>query len=235
MLTSKAPLCILITLAYHGHMRSFGLSQEESDQMRYWLLIANAKGRYSRGSSETILDQDLAVLNDGGDAGTLTDRLRLQVGRLDIAPEELEGRNQRSALFKTMFLAFRAGGAQDWQSKLKIALSHSGTQHRLQFHHIFPKAILKGSYTARQADDIANLCFIAGKTNRQISDKTPAEYFPDILKTAGENAFTAQCIPTEDALLATESYTAFLRERRNLIAKRLNEFLDPSSYANPRS
>ena len=71
---------ILITLAYHGHMRSFGLSQEESDQMRYWLLIANAKGRYSRGSSETILDQDLAVLNDGGDAGTLTDRLRLQGG-----------------------------------------------------------------------------------------------------------------------------------------------------------
>ena len=92
------------------------------------------------------------------------------MGRLDTATEELEGRNQRSALFKTMFLAFRAAGAKDWQSNLAIALGHRGAQHRLQFHHIFPKAILKGSYTSRQADDIANFAFIGGKTNRQISD-----------------------------------------------------------------
>jgi hypothetical protein len=55
------------------------------------------------------------------------------VGRLDIAPEELEGRNQRSALFKTMFLAFRAAEARDWHSNLAIALGHRGAQHRLQF------------------------------------------------------------------------------------------------------
>ena len=216
---------IIVTLAYYGHKCDYNLSQEESDRLRYWLLVANAKGRYSRGSSETILDQDLAVLNDGGDVRTLIDRLRLQVGRLDIAPEELEGRNQRSALFKTMFLAFRAGGARDWRSNLKIALSHSGTQHRLQFHHIFPKGVLKGSYTSRQADDIANLCFISGKTNRQISDKSPAEYFPEIMSGVDESAFVAQCIPTADNLLATASYTAFLSERRRLIAQRLNEFL----------
>ena len=88
-----------------------------------------------------------------------------------MAPEELEGRNQRSALFKTMFLAFRAAGAKDWRSNLAIAMDHKGTHHRLQFHHVFPKALLKSTYTAREADDIANLAFISGKTNRQISDK----------------------------------------------------------------
>jgi hypothetical protein len=103
----------------------------------------------------------------------MIDRLRQQVGRLDIAPEELEGRNQRSALFKTMFLAFRAAGAKDWRSQVAIALDQSGSHHKLQFHHIFPKAVLKSGYTGREADDIANLCFIAGKTNRQISDKAP--------------------------------------------------------------
>ena len=86
-------------------------------------------------------------------------RLRLQVGRLNIVPEDLEGRNQRSALFKTMFLAFRASGAQDWRSNLAIALDHKGIHHRLQFHHIFPKAVLKETYTSREADDIANLSF----------------------------------------------------------------------------
>lgn len=173
---------MLITLAYHGHKRDYALSSEESERLRHWVLVANAKGRYSRGSSETILDQDLAMLRAGGGAQELIDRLRQQVGRLDIAPDELEGRNQRSALFKTMFLAFRAGGAKDWRSQVTVSLDHSGAQHKLQFHHIFPKAVLKAGYTGREADDIANLCFIAGKTNRQIRDKPPSQYFSPMIE-----------------------------------------------------
>lgn len=216
---------ILISLAYHAHKRDYQLSPEESDRLRYWVLVANAKGRYSRGSSETILDQDLTTIKQGGGAQELIERLRLQVGRLDISPQELEGRNQRSALFKTMFLSFRADGARDWRSNLAIALDHSGTEHRLQFHHIFPKAILKPHFTAREADDIANLCFISGKTNRQISDKSPAEYFPALLQKAGQVVFDAQQIPTGEFLLKAESYKAFLAQRRELVARRLNAFL----------
>lgn len=216
---------MLITIAYYGHKRTYELTPDESATLRYWVLVANAKGRYSRGSSETILDQDIATLRDGGGAQEMIDRLRQQVGRLDIAPDEFEGRTQRSALFKTMFLAFRAAGAKDWKSQLAIALDHSGSEHKLQFHHIFPKAILKGSYSDREADDIANLCFIAGKTNRQISDKSPNKYFPELIAKSGTGPFEAQCIPTETAVLAIDSYKEFLQERRELIVKRLNAFL----------
>ena len=111
---------ILITLSYFGHKRDYELTPDEAMKLRFWVLLANAKGRYSRGSSETILDQDISTLRDGGDVDDLIDRLRLQVGRLDVTPEELQGRNQRSALFKTMFLAFRAAGAKDWRSNLAI-------------------------------------------------------------------------------------------------------------------
>ena len=219
---------IVVTLGYYGHMRNYQISPDEAKGLRRWVLVANAKGRYSRGSSETLLDQDLANLRQGGSADALLDRLRLQVGRLDIAPEELEGRNQRSALFKTMFLAFRAMGAKDWQSNLAIALDHRGVQHRLQFHHIFPKAVLKGSYTAREADDIANLAFIGGKTNRQISDKAPSQYFPVLLEKSGAAVFDAQCIPTTVDLLGVDAYKSFLEARRMEVSKRLNEFLADS-------
>ena len=70
-----------------------------------------------------------------------------------------------------------------------------GAQHLPQFHHIFPKAVLKGSYTSREADDIANLAFISGKTNRQISDKAPKDYFPPLLEKSGADALADQCIP----------------------------------------
>lgn len=216
---------ILITLGYYGAQKDYSLSADESHRLRHWSLIANAKGRYSRGSSETLLDQDLAILREGGGADDLIDRLRLQVGRLDVPPEELEGRNQRSALFKTMFLAFRDAGARDWRSNLSIALDHRGAQHRLQFHHIFPKALLKAHVESREADDIANLAFIAGRTNRKISDKAPSAYFSPLIATAGQEAFEAQCIPTDPRLLDLAAYKEFLAERRRKISERLNEFL----------
>jgi hypothetical protein len=216
---------LIVTVGFYGHKRNYKLSPEEGARLRHWVLVANAKGRYSRGSSETLLDQDLATLRQDGNAEALLDRLRSQVGRLDIAPEELEGRNQRSALFKSMFLAFRAADARDWQSNLVIALSHRGHQHRLQFHHIFPKAVLKGSFTSREADDIANLAFISGKLNRQISDKSPSVYFPGVVEKAGGATFDAQCIPRDPALLGVDNYKEFLRERRARICARLNSFL----------
>lgn len=217
---------LLLTVAQYGQKKRYKIGAKDSQQLRHWILLANAKGRYSRGSSETILDQDLATLRQGGGPAELLARLRLQVGRLDIAPEELEGRNQRSALFKTMFLAFRQAGAKDWQSNLAIALGHRGAQHRLQFHHIFPKALLKGSYTSREADDIANLAFIGGKTNREISDKAPSKYFPALIEKAGERALAAQCIPTDTVLLDVAAYKKFLAVRRVLMSKRLNAFLE---------
>lgn len=222
---------LIVALAYFGHKRDFDLTPEEADDLRFWALAANAKGRFSRGSSETILDQDLALIRQGGGAQELLDRLRLQVGRLDVSPEELAGRNQRSAFFKTMFLAFRSAGAKDWRSNLAISLDHSGVQDRLQFHHIFPKAVLKHKFTAREADDIANLAFISGKTNRAISDKAPTIYLPPLIEKLGEPAFEAQAIPTDAGLLEVDNYKAFLAERRRRIAERLNEFLGTKEAA----
>ena len=227
-ITSPALLAspfLLISLGFYGAQRSYQLAASEEKGLRRWVLLANAKGRYSRGSSETLLDQDLKSLRDGGGFQELLDRLRTQVGRLDVTPEELEGRNQRSALFKTMFLAFQAADACDWHSNLVIALSHLGNAHQLQFHHIFPKAVLKNTATTRETDDIANLSFISGKANRKISAKEPALYFPEVREANGEQPFKSQCIPTDPEVLSIKHYKAFLAKRRRLIAERLNTFL----------
>lgn len=215
---------LLVALAYFAHKRNYEISVEESNRLRFWVLIANAKGRYSRGSSETLLDQDLLTLRTGG-AEELIDRVRLQFGRLDISADELEGRNRRSALFKTMFLAFRAARAKDWRSNLVISLNHSGAQHQLEFHHIFPKAVLKNDYSSREADDIANLAFIGGGTNRKISSKSPAAYLAAVLEKIGPSGLAAQAIPSAERLFDVANYKEFLVQRRQAIADRLNEFL----------
>ena len=50
---------ILITLADFCHNRGYNISQEEAERLRFWILVANAKGRYSRGSTETFLIKTL--------------------------------------------------------------------------------------------------------------------------------------------------------------------------------
>ena len=104
---------LLITTAYWAYLRDYKISEEDGGSFGRWFLIANAKGRYSRGSSETLLDQDLATLRVGGDAADLTRQLLRQVGRLDFTAANLVGRTSRSGVFKTMFLLFRDRNAQD--------------------------------------------------------------------------------------------------------------------------
>jgi hypothetical protein len=215
-----------IALGYLGHRKSYELTPAEAADLCYWVLVGNTKGRFSRGSTETLLDQDLSRIRSRGSVEELIEALRLQFGRLDIDLGELENRNARSAFFKTMFLAFRKDGAKDWASNLAISLSHSGKQHRLQFHHIFPRAVVRNLHRPHIVNDIANLAFIGGKTNRKISNKPPHEYLPKVMETQGEQALKNQCIPCDHRLWQVEHYLEFLAERRKLITTRLNQFLE---------
>lgn len=217
---------ILITIAYFGYKRNYSLSTKEEEQLRRWILLANIHGRYSRGSSETFLDQDLSTLRDDKGVVELMERLRVQVGRLRLTPRVLESRNQNSAIFKTMFLAFRAAGAKDWLSKIGITINPKGSSNKLEYHHIFPKFVLESRYPTREINDIANLCFISGKTNRKISKREPEDYFKELINTAGIDQFEAQCIPTDERIRSVKMYDSFLKERRLLIAERLNDFLE---------
>lgn len=218
---------IMIMLAAYAHSRNYRLKHSEDSYLKYYILVSNAKARYSKGSSETLLDQDLAAIYRKQGVNALLRILNTQVGRLEVAPEDLETSSNTSSYFKTMFMAFKKGGACDWHNRLTISLKHSGAQNVLQFHHIFPKSILKKSNLSPQKiNDICNLAFIGGKTNRTINNKEPSEYFPEIIKQLGSNdQLSKQCIPDDPSLWRVEEYENFLKKRRELVADKLNHFL----------
>jgi hypothetical protein len=222
----------MLAVAYFAQTREYQLQDSDASALRFWLLVANGRGRYSRGSSETYLDQDLALIRSGRALPELLDNLRQQFGRLHFDVEEFKGRNQRASLFRLMFQALKAAGATDWRSGIQIAASSYGADHKLQFHHIFPKAVLNGRYTPAQINEIGNLAFISGKTNRGISAKPPSEYLPGVLEKQGEKSLTAQCVPTDPALWTLDRFPEFLAERHRLLSARVNDFLGavPESF-----
>ena len=218
---------IVHTIAYWGEKNNGKVSQSESFAMRRWALIANTKSYYSS-SSEAKLDADLLALRANSGADGLLARLETQLGRLDVTEAEMIGKTVSSGYFKAMFIAFREDGAQDWYSKLEISVKHRGNEDKLQFHHIYPKAFLKQNYPdlrRNQVNDISNLAFIGGKTNREISAKPPAEYLKKIIESKDVALLNLQAIPTEGEILDEYSYDDFLLKRRKAIVKRINKLL----------
>lgn len=219
---------IVHAIAYWGEINKYNVSQTEAAAMRRWALIANTKSAYSS-SAESKLDADLLSLRSGAGAAGLLQRLETQLGRLDVTEAEIQSKSTNSGYFKAMFIAFREDGAKDWTSKLEISVRHRGSEHKLQFHHIFPKAFLRQNYPElrrNQVNDISNLAFISGKTNRDISAKPPSEYLKKIIESKDVELLNLQLIPTEGEILDEYSYDDFLLKRRKAIVKRINELLN---------
>ena len=214
------------TLAAISQVKNNQLTQAEQQSLLHWLLIANARGRYSRGSTETLLNEDLAIIFRSGDISALLEPVKRQFGRLHIDANDLASRGANSPLFSLSYLALKDNGAKDWFSGLGLSLSHQGKMHFIQWHHIFPKSILKErGFETGEINEIANMAFITGQTNRRISNKAPVEYLPDIVNKQGQETLEAQLVPNDMVLLQLDNYRHFLTARREALARCMNSFI----------
>jgi len=222
----------LHALAALSRVKDNKLTGDEQRQLLHWLLVANAKGRYSRGSTETLLNEDLAIIFRKGEVSALMEPVKRQFGRLTVEPGDLAGRGVGSPLFSLAYLALKASGAKDWYSGLGLSLTHQGKLHFIQWHHVIPKSLLKErGYEPGVINEIANMAFITGQTNRRISNKEAVNYLRDVVAKQGEATLQSQCVPTDEALWSTDRYADFLSYRRQALADRMNAFIQEKSLA----
>lgn len=102
--------------------------------------------------------------------------------------------------------------------------------NRLEYHHIFPKAYLKTKgYKKDKYDIYLNVCMLNLTNNREISDKKPSEYFPEIKKRLGDNLESVllsnfmdmECF--EYAL--ADDFEAFASHRSELLSKKIDSLI----------
>ncbi len=216
----------LHAIAAISHVRDNKIGKEEQSALLRWLLVANARGRYSRGSTETLLNEDLKIVFNSGQSSELLDILKRQFGRLNIEPGDLAGRGANSPLFSLAYLALKDGGAKDWFSGLGLSLTHQGRLHFIQWHHVYPKALLREhGYETGEINEIANMAFITGQTNRRLGRKPPSEYMVEIVQKQGAGALESQKVPTDVSRLTVPQYKQFLADRRGALAQCMNEFI----------
>lgn len=203
----------------------------ERDKLLFWYLESAMWGRFS-GSTETKLDRDLQVLEDlDGGLDRLIEELRLWRGSLKVLPDHFGGWSRGARFYPVLYLLTRVREARDWGTGVPLKKVDLGAMTQLELHHIFPKAVLyKAGYKRPQVNAVANFCFLTKDTNLQISDRPPAEYFPEI-EERFPGALASQWIPQDPELWKAADYLGFLEERKRLLADAINHFLSELLHA----
>jgi len=226
---------VLLAVAAFGAAKNYKLSPAEELGLKRWVLIGNTRGHLSRGSTETLLDQDLSIIFKDGSLESLFAQLNQQLGRLHSEPADFVGRGVQSPLFAAAYLAFKATGAKDWISGLALSMHHQGKMHDIEYHHIFPKSLLAHhGYDKSNINEIANMAFISGRANRKILNKEPKAYLPGIIADQGEQALAVHGIPLDPALWELDAFPQFLEWRRKRLAILVNELLGIQAAAGAR-
>jgi hypothetical protein len=213
---------VLIPLAAYFD-RFENLSPEQSRDLQRWVYMALIWSRYS-GTSESSVDQDVAALSTPEPIAGMIRNIEDAVGRRPVTERELQNQRKNSPYMLMAYVLARYANAEDWFNGVQV-----GSGQLLEFHHIFPKDVLRDKYDlkaeARLIDQVANLAFLSQRANSRIRNKLPADYLPDIPK----ERLKAQSVPTDSALWTLETYETFVLERRKLLAMRINELLNTLS------
>ena len=108
-------------------------------------------------------------------------------------------------------------------------------------HHIFPKSYLKANGISQKNhyNQIANFTYLDTQVNKDISDDAPNAYFSKAITTVenGEAAYgniktkedlmlnlEHNCIPANICDMSYEDYDTFLKQRREMMAKKIHEY-----------
>jgi hypothetical protein len=218
---------LLVPLAVYSSLNGENLTPQQEKALLRWLYLAHMRGHYGMGSSESILDADLSTLFKTKSIDDLISQLHLHVKKFVVDVDDLVNRSIRSPLFSMLYFVLKHNGAKDWLSGLQLSDKHTGRAHTIQYHHIFPKSLLhEAKYDKKEINEIANMAFIGGKTNRHILNKEPVVYLEkEVLAKRGEDALTSQLVPLDKGLWEMEKYRDFLTYRREAIAKAINDFM----------
>ena len=224
-MSSTNPLIPIIRfLSLHG-----GKFQSDSSLRRglHWLYMAQVHQRYA-GQTDSRLEHDVTVVNrEDSPWQSLLNQIVDQRGRMEVLPDDFEGRGAGHPLYKMSLVLAKAHGAVDWFNGLSLGTPMTAS-YGIHSHHIFPQsALYKSGYSSdshldrQMVNAIANRAFLSGQTNQSIGGRLPEDYLPEV-EESYPGALEGQFIPLDSQLWKLHRYRDFLAARRELLANGLN-------------
>lgn len=203
-----------------------GLVPDAATQNRllYWYVHQAMWGRFS-GSTESMLDQDLAALEGGGLEGLIT-KIDLSRGTMQVRPEDFDTQTIGSRFYPILYMLTRVTDSRDFCSGVMLSKHLLGKGTNLELHHVFPKGLLyEHGYERRDVNAVANFSFLTSACNKSLGMRAPAEYFPEV-EGNHPGVLASHWITEDSSLWSTDQYLAFLADRRERLAVATNTMLE---------
>lgn len=227
-INSVYALIPIITYCYDKKGKS--LTDTEIRKMVKWFYYSQIRARYVSQLPQK-LDFDLRIIAESAQPFDELLNVIKEERRLEITPEEFEGRSISHPLF----------GLMRWYLKSRDAICltlgvglrmNMGEKYQLEKDHIFPYSRLKevgygkgNRLKYALAQELTNRAILTQIANRSKSATTAADYLTDV-KQRFPKALALQCIPENEELWQRARFEDFLKERRRLLAEALNKFIE---------
>ncbi|MFJ3579349.1 GmrSD restriction endonuclease domain-containing protein [Streptomyces rubiginosohelvolus] len=211
------------------HHRDGKLRPGEAQLLRRWVYTAMAFSHYSL-QVEGKLDSEARLIKSREGEGLFAELIRRASGTRSrdsaLHPRDLEQKYSTHPFFKLLYIAALRGTARDWATNIAISDQPMNSGAKIEFHHVFPRARVQGTYAKEEWNSLANLAFVTGQTNKMISSGLPVDYMAGI----APERLAEQWIPGDPELRSLDRFPDFLAARRSLLANVLNELLGLPSY-----
>ncbi len=206
------------------------LSENEIRRVVKWFYYSQLRQRYASQSLQK-LDKDLSVIKNKGKPFAELLTLIEQERNLTITQDELVGRDVRHPCFSLMRWYFKSKDAVCLGTGIALR-QNMGPKYALEKDHIFPYAELKASgFTVENrfkyalAQEFTNRAILTQEENQKKSNISTHDYLQKV-KEKYPSSLELQCIPSDSSLWTTDRFEDFLTERRAILVKELNEFLN---------
>lgn len=196
----------------------------------HFIFAALAWARYS-GQTDQKLEYDVSIMyRENNPWEKLIDALVDQRGRIDVKPNDLEGRTAGHPLYLITYILAKSQGAIDWFNGVPLTSKQTGSYY-VHSHHIFPSSVLyENGYDIdnhlhrKVVNEIANRAFLTAESNMSLSNNLPEAYLPEI-EAKYPGSLVKQFIPMQPELWKVGRYPEFLEARRQLISLKFNEVM----------
>lgn len=235
-----------------GYLSLYGpefSSEKKMKKIFYWMYAALYQRRFSS-SVEQKLEDDLRRFSSSVDQKLEDDLSRIhpsytpevdpiddlivnlqeEQGDPEVTKSNLNSRGIGHPLYDMTNYIIRAKDGFDWSTGINLSKPY-GKKYSIGCHHIFPQSVLEGNgyektnlHHYNLIHEIANRVPLTKKSNMEIFNKEPSEYFA-VLEEKYPGNLERFFIPMNEKLWKADNYEHFLEERRKLIADGINKFM----------
>ena len=222
---------LLVTLAYFFYRNGMRYPNgNQSSWLTRYFYLNGLSWRLSSGT-QSKLKEDLHIIDRWDDGELAPFNVQVSVTAEDVRNTQLR---VGSAFCKSLLCLLSARMPFDFRDGSHVILQGRFLQRAncRQYHHVFPKAYMRGKAGAEEVNSIANIVLIPADLNLRIGKQPPSHYLATLRNDNSKwrSTMNSHAIEgTAEDAINRDNFRCFIEQRSRILALLANDAIGVSS------